>query len=495
MRPTQHRSDLQEALRVAAGLANPGRISEDVGDIQVAGALPATLYLFTDGGFESVPDFALGNLTPIYVPLGTPQPDNVGIMAFSVERNPEKQGRIEAFARLENTGTADVTGELTLSIDGELADASQLRIAAQGEAGVQFELGSLQQGVLQISWQRPDHLALDNVAYAVAGVPRRARVLLVTAGNEALVSAATTAEAQATAEVTVQGTEYLATQEYRDAAAAAAWDFVIYDRCVPPAMPEANTWFVGQVPPLTGWSRGPTEPLPFIIDTDRAHPLTQLVDMGSVRHIYDGFVIKGPAGAASLFESASGPLLVIASRGGFEDAALGFEIVGKSADGKLIPKTDWPARSSFPLFVMNVLGYLGGLQGSVAVVGGQPGIPAALQSRAPAEHLDIRLPSGKVSRVFRKNQNAFVFADTDELGVYEVSEGSAAEVTQRFAVNLLDRRESNLAPRAAIELGFETVTGQVAAAVSRRELWKPLLLLALGVLLFEWYVFNRRIFG
>ena len=104
IRPTQRSSDLQEALRVASGLANPGRVSEDVGDVRVAGALPATVYIFSDGGFAPLDDFALGNLLPVYVSLGQPEPDNVAIVAFMAERNPERPGQLEAFARVGTAG-------------------------------------------------------------------------------------------------------------------------------------------------------------------------------------------------------------------------------------------------------------------------------------------------------------------------------------------------------------------------------------------------------
>ena len=51
-----------EALKLAAGLANPGRSAEDISDVRVAEAMPATLYIFSDGRFGPVAGFALGNL-------------------------------------------------------------------------------------------------------------------------------------------------------------------------------------------------------------------------------------------------------------------------------------------------------------------------------------------------------------------------------------------------------------------------------------------------
>jgi len=58
--------------------------------------------------------------------------------------------------------------------------------------------------------------------------------------------------------------------------------------------------------------------VPIIIDTDRAHPLTYLVEMGSVKYIYDGFAVDGPEGSRVLFDANVGPLLVIAQRDGFD---------------------------------------------------------------------------------------------------------------------------------------------------------------------------------
>ena len=64
-----------------------------------------------------VTGFSLGNLKPIFVPIGSPTAANVAIVAFSVGRNEAKPGRpLQAFARLENFGSekAEVSAELFL---------------------------------------------------------------------------------------------------------------------------------------------------------------------------------------------------------------------------------------------------------------------------------------------------------------------------------------------------------------------------------------------
>jgi hypothetical protein len=196
IKATQRTSDLREALRAAAGLANPGRTSDadNANDVQVAEALPATLYLYTDGGFSAVPDFSLGNLTPQYVPLGVAAPQNVGIVAFTAERNPEKADQWQAFARLENSGDAAVSLEVALTRDGGLADAQAVEIPAHGKVGVEFELPEIERATLQLALDRQDHLAADNRAYAAVDPGRRARVLLVTPGNAAFQFALDTEE-------------------------------------------------------------------------------------------------------------------------------------------------------------------------------------------------------------------------------------------------------------------------------------------------------------
>jgi hypothetical protein len=88
----------------------------------------------------------------------------------------------------------------------------------------------------------------------------------------------------------------------------------------------------------------------------------------------------------------------------------------------------------------------------------------------------------------------FGFSDTRNLGAYDVFEGD--KLVQRFTVNLFDPLESDIRPREenTIRIGYVDVEGETAFEPSRFELWKYLLVLALGVLLLEWYIYNRRVY-
>jgi hypothetical protein len=257
-------------------------------------------------------------------------------------------------------------------------------------------------------------------------------------------------------------------------------------------MPQANTLFIGRLPPGDQWTGGLRQGPPLVTDIDRLHPLTQLVDMGNVR-IVEGFSVKPPPGGAELITADVGTLLAIAPRLGYEDAVLSFDIYSISEKGEVEVNTDWPIRRSFPTFLFNVIKYLGGASGAIASPNAKPGEVVSLRTSSPIDSIQVKPPQDTPFTVRRDGQSAFVIPNTDELGIYEVREGSSTKVSQRFSVNLFDTRESDLMP-GPIEIGHEKVKGEVALEPTRRELWKWILLLGLVVLVFEWYVYNRRVY-
>jgi hypothetical protein len=490
--PTRRATDFGEALRYAAGLANPSHTRLE-GDDQVDEAQPATLYLFTDGGLEAISNFSLGNLDPVYVPIGAVAPRNVGIVAFTTERNPEKPGQIQAFGRLENSGPEDVTTNVKLELNGALVDATQVTIPAGGFSGAEFALQEVENAELTFRVDHEDDLKEDNVAHSAINSPRKAEVLLITPYNKALRMALQTTNAGRLANVTFAGPELLKDKKYRQDADTGAYDLIIYDQCVPETMPQANTLFIAALPSNEKWSAGETKGPLFIVDTDRVHPLMQFLDLGKLR-IVEGFLVKPPEGATVLIDSQIGPLFCIAPRQGFEDAVLGMAINTIKEDGTTQPNTDWPIRRSFPVFVLNAVRYLGGSRGALANTTVRPGSPIEIRSHAPVDKVTVRSPDGQRATVRREGQNTFVFTGTEQPGIYAVTEGADSEIAQRFSVNLFDSRESNLAVAPTLDFDYEKVEGTTATEVTRRELWKWILILGLCILLFEWYVYNRRVY-
>jgi hypothetical protein len=489
--PTNRPTNIQEALRAAAGLANPG-LTRLADNQAVNESLPATMYIFSDGGFPAVPEFSLGNLSPVFVPVGQPATPNLSIIAFTTDRNPEQPDRLQAFASVANFGGAPASVILELMLGDQSLDMVELKIAAGEEAGWHFDLPDLDEGVLRAVLHADDALALDNAASTAINRPRLARVLVVSPGDEALHTAFTTEQVQLIADVTLVEPTVLKDEMHLRLAAAGSYDLIVYDRCQPPQLPQANTLFLGTLPPGDTWKAGPVGGPPTIIDIDRMHPLTQLVDMSYVV-IAEGRPLRPPIGSTVLFDSVIGPMLAIGPREGFEDAVLGFPLLSEE-EGETVPNTTWQRRPSFPVFIYNAVRYLGGSHGALTVANVAPGSSITLRSPAHIDSITVTNPRGETRRLERAGQAPFAYTDTQELGVYEVHEGKDASPAQRFVVNLFDPRESNLQPRASLELGHETVPGQAATAATRHELWKWIVVVGLLVLIFEWYVYNRRVY-
>jgi hypothetical protein len=500
--PTTHTSSLDEALRAAAGLANPGRTgSASEGDVAPANPEPATMYVFSDGGFRSIPDFKQGTLTTKYVKIGDDAADNIAISGFSTERNPEN-GKMQAFARVENHGPKEVTTDISLFVNGEFRDAKRAELPARGTnpgaAGVEFDLHEEDDGVLRLEVDYKDQLPLDNTAYAVLSTARPARILAATDGHfPALNWALTTEEAQKISQTEFVKPSYLDEKKYQDDAASGLYDLIIYDRCAPQAPPQANTLFLGIVPPqaFPGWPAGEPQNSPQVIDIDKVHPLTQLVDFNNVR-VVRTLVVHKPKGGLELIEADVGPLYAIGPRQSFEDAVLGFSFMSKNEAGEEEANTDWPRRKSFPVFVMNAVKYLGGTGGHGGMASVQPGNTDAIRTVLPVEMVTVKPPNGQPIEVRREGQNVINFSQTDETGVYEVREGSGTKLGQQFAVNMFDARESDLKPAADLRIGHDQIeaVAKQGNQAARKELWKWILLLGLGIVLFEWYIYNRRVY-
>lgn len=506
IRPTAETTSLGEALKVASGLANPGRTSnreQNIEDVPVADPLPATVYLFSDGQFEDVSGFALGNLDVQYRPIGRQDAGNVGILALSVGQHESRPNQFQAFARLQNFAEEPVTVTAEVvkrSVDAagvwgteEVINATQVELDAEEAKGVALDVGEIESGVVRVQLAVDDRLTLDNQAWAVVNPPRRARVLVLSPGNDPLRFALGTESALEIADVTFEMPSFLDEEAYRQQASGAKYDLVIYDRCRPKQMPQANTVFMGSLP-LEGWNAEKKVGVPQIIDIDPSHPMMQYMDLSDVI-LVEGTPLKPPTGGRTLIDSQVGPMFALSPRERFEDAVLGFVLVeeqaGNAGKTERFIGTNWPIRPSFPVFIFNVLNYLGGRKAVLGSSAVRPGQPVALEIPVGGQSPKVRSPQGEETALGSTGGNVS-FTKTSELGVYDVLTGSNRP--QHFAVNLFHALESDLRPRTSVKIGNVNVAGEAASVLSRKELWRLLLVCALGVLLLEWYIYNRRVY-
>ncbi len=547
IRPTQRRTDITEALNLAESLANPLKSTlnqavrpagEDPTkartyvDVQIE-AIAAEVHLFSDGRFPDVPGFAAGNLGLNYHQVGKPGPDavdNIGIVAFNAVRDESGTGKVQVFTRVLNFRpvAASVRVELEVRMEGELKairredltlPARKVRPAdapedesdpgpgdQPGDAAVTFDLTEIEEGtrvelharLLDSKDSHPlqDSFPLDDEAWLVVGVIRKARVLIVTDGNEIL---SDFFDQEATGKVA--DVHYLRPADLKDEAkyirpaVDGAFDLVIFDRCAPQdekSLPSGNTFFIGDVPPP--WKRNAMPPLQnaTIRNPASSDPLMRnltALDEIAVNEAFrfdlraDGVPPRTPR---LLEADAENALMFVLSRRSFTDLVMTFPLVNAKGEWT----TTWNLKLSFPVFLRNVLYSLGNVSDAAAEENVQPGELKPLRPDTAVKQVQVIDPAGTEETLERTMQTEFLYKNTEQVGIYRASwEGGG----RPFAVNLLDADESNIQPREAVRLGSQDIpAGQERGWTT--DTWKWGVLAALVLLLMEWAFYHRRIF-
>jgi len=468
--------------------------------------VPTTLYLISDGRFPEVGDVRLKDTEAVFLPVGRKQAANVAVMAFAVRRHETDPTRLQAIARLRNFGrdNAEVDVDLLLGEDdatrpedGRLIDAARMTIPPDEQRGAAFDIGGIEQGVLWLTASTGDMLAADDRAQVVVRSSRRGRVLLVTPGDESLELALSTDAARRRAELTVRPPSYLESDDYRRAAASGTYDLIVYDRCAPEQMPQSNTWLLGAAPPGEMWQLGERRDVPQVIDAATVHPLLAWAGVADVL-IVAGRPIEPPPAADVLIDTDVGPMMAIGTRGMFQDLVTGFSLVEQAEgdDGKMqtFLGTNWQWRPSFPVFVMNLLEYLGGADARAADTTIRPGEPVVIDTPGIRTELSVVTPDGERHTLTADASGRATVTRTEQLGVYRVE--TDGKPLRQFAVNLFDANESRIAATAAesVQLGTTEAVAQTKPQPARRETWRWWLLAGLIVVTGEWWIYNRRVY-
>jgi hypothetical protein len=554
--PSQLPTRIDEALALAASRANPNRSTENAAvapqnpepgkerTYYSPDGFEADVYLLSDGRFPKVVDFALQNLNMKYpeMPAGGTRgtSNNLAITRFDAIRDPEDTRVVLANATLANYRNEPANVKVFLDVrrgDGTLITSYKQDVALppkqesiiqppdtpaqdripEPKPGtndrVQFLIPDLAESAdivmeLRID-QTGDLLEADDRAYLTFGVVRKASVLVVTPGNQVLRTYFDTKGAKNLADFKYVPPEALKSQEeYLTPARDGKYDLVIFDRCGPATedqMPSANTFMIGHPPPqyIPLAQAKPGEPnavTPVVNPQIRGwairHPIMRNLRVLDDIRMVDCFRLPFlPPRTPRLLEGEQ-DLVILAAipRRAFTDLVLTFPIVtatSEKPDGNW--HTNWPLQPGFVLFLRNVLYQLGNVQDAGASDPLAPGQMIPLRIGANQE-LFVTKPGEKTAtRYNRDNRPEIAYSSTDHLGVYTAVWGSGpTQQTRRFAVNLFDIEESNLAPVSQFQVGGETITAGEAKKVPL-ELWKIAIVLGLLVVLIEWWIYNRRV--
>jgi len=527
---TQATTSLREGLQVAAGLANP---SKQIGEGVAASAIVTPkLFIYTDGGFADVEGFSVGNLVPEVVVIGPPPPafsppaesagtaddkvrsrnpsDNVAILALQARRDEDKPEVYQLFGRVHNFRAEEVATEAQVyrrSVDqpgaeGTLVDAIALKIAAQSDQSFKFDLQDTGLTPYEVRLTVKDTLDLDNHAYTVVGTTRKAQVLAITSSNRFLTDTLKTPAVVERADIKmITGDESKSDAVVRDLKGG-RYDLVILDGAKLDFHPQANTLYFGEFPPGPAYANRKEVQQPVILDWDISHPLMQYIRDLALVYVARATIVELPPGAKSLIDGDKGSLAFIVPREGYTDTVVTFPLFDAAN-----PNTTWFRYISFPLFILNGIQALGNLREGTGEEIAQPGRPLVLHVDTTDRTIRVKSTSDpEGATVPRSPQGTFVYNKADKAGIYLARWDPKGLMP--FSVNLFDMRESDLAPRGLvpegapsssaeaykIKIGYNPVAGTAKPPVIQKDIWWYFALLALGVLLFEWYVYNRRVY-
>jgi len=167
--------------------------------------------------------------------------------------------------------------------------------------------------------------------------------------------------------------------------------------------------------------------------------------------------------------------------------------LGARLEYYFLPHTDHstlPYRVAFPILAANLV-EIGRVQSGLSEVHeSRTGVLPPLQLK-PKTTYRVTGPAGNRVDVTSTDTGLVNGVAAPAIGQYRVTEGGT-EVA-RIGVSLLDSMETSLVPVSQLQFRENL---QVAATSARldadRPLWPMILLLGLGILLVEWWYFQRR---
>jgi len=511
---TSDKDALREAVRAIAPTDSPGTLAEAVrlAEAHVAvieeeqgastDAPRADFLLFTDGRLADVGDVTVRHGRLHVVAVGATD-DNVGIVAIDARRHYERPEHVMVLGRVRNFSSADVETDVSLWVNGALESVQSLTLAPladrdqlpgmetagappeDNEAGVAFEFDAPAEADIELRLAREDALAADNRAFAIVPPPRALQVLLVTPGNRYL--------RDLVAAIPLGTFVVWTPAEYEQAdesklveGGRSRYDVIILDGHSTGRLAPGNYMFFGAVPLIDGLtSRGLVND-GVILDWDETHPILRHVALDAV-NVLAWLDIEASPPAVTIIEASNGPVLTLVRRPRHQHLICAFGFFDATRE---MLNTNWVFDESLVVFMLNSLRYLTGTTGQGTQQSLTVGEPITVPVPPRVARVTVQRPDGRRDEATVQSEGLASYAQTDRAGIYRVSAGGMDP--QSVAINLLDERESFVAPYPRLHVAAGEVRVGTVAEVRPRPLWPFVLMAMAGLLLLEWFVYSRR---
>lgn len=470
---TADKAELRRALDTAVADSAPADWSAAfaLASGAVQGFEDARVVLISDGGLPD--DLPPLPVALVYLPVGS-SGENLALTALAT-RDAELGPQL--FASVANTGSREQSAILSIDVDEVLFDSQRLTIPAGESRSVTWDLAPDTAVIAAtLSGQSDDALPVDDRAWTVPAGDVQTEALLVTEGNLFLeqlfrVLPGITA-------VTAPPDSDLITEPF---------DLVVFDGvALPDELPAGDMLIVNPQPGANGGLLGVTGTFSDTVAVRLADsPLLTFVDWRTVS-IREAQAVDAPW-ADVLVAAEGGPLVLAGERDGQRIAVLTFDL----------RQSDLPLQIAFPILMANIMGWLSPGRVFDAPEGLQPGQAVTIASDTGGltpTAVSVVKPDGSSWRA-AVGESVPVFTETDAPGLYMVflETGGEARPAGSFAVNLFSPLESAIGPRDTVQIGLSETPQSTEEAIGQRELWPWLAVIALVILVAEWWIYFRGI--
>jgi hypothetical protein len=255
----------------------------------------------------------------------------------------------------------------------------------------------------------------------------------------------------------------------------------VFHREVPAKLPNGQILVVDPANDCDLWKIGEKLQNPLVTQQDKDSPLMAHVRLDNVLM---------PEARKLTFTPAAGKPQILA--GSITGDPL-FALIDRP-EGKVVVLTvnldlsDLPFRTAFPILAMNTLGYFTS----------QGDLREALAAGATAEVtlpsvgvFQLRSPDGSMKKL-PDGGGKLALGPFDKCGVWSVVSDSPGTPQEEFAVNLMNKAESDVRPPEGLTTVATAIDTGFVSGFLGRPVWWYLIGLALVLVVAEWYLYQRR---
>lgn len=546
--PSDAPTSVDQAFKLAKAYTGSQKFEDQVQEERgfVPASPGATIHVISDGRIPDAPNVqtALED-TILYHRIGRGDMVNVGIVGLQAQRAINDPSKLSIYVGLASTARDKKAVDVQFAIDGQVQRVSTVTLPAAvrpegpstppapatppadgkpaadepdvewkpGVGGVTFTLPRAEGGIVTVQLRNieGDALDTDNVGYLVFPPAKRLAVALVTEDGKSFFVRSVLEG------LTLSKLDVISLADYQrrlQSNSTAEYDITLFEGCVPnvvpetggdaqPGLPPGRSIVMGAVPNLRGSKRSDGSLAPgltdegdgeqsIIVNYNRDHP--------ALRHAALDSLIIPKSRKVSLGVDA--PAQVIART---QDGPAIIEVTDGPTRSIVVPfnpaRTNWPLDPGYILFIVESMYYLTDTGIDARMV--KPG--DTLAEVLPPGSRDVRLtmPNNTRLELIPAPDNSVSYKPVRSIGIHSISwvgesrptdEVVDNRVRRAVAANLLDPQESDIPALKSLAMAREVVqTEEDTTGKRRRKLWPWVLLAALGVVMLEWFVYNKKV--